>query len=242
MLLHFVVRAHREPDVVGAAREAREHLLAVDHVLVAVAHGARLQRREVGARVGLGVADREVDLALQDLRHVELLLLLAAEAHDRGRDRVDRQHRHGRARSHRLVEEHELLDRREAAAAPLLRPADTGVAVGGHLLPDVLRHLADALALAQVFFDLGREELVVVGAQLVAQRLVLLRQADVHGAPPTVARTCSIVLITGRRRSSAASPGLRRDRLRAARCAHNTDDGAHLRDQAPAPALAASRA
>ena len=75
--------AHREPDVVGAARETREHLLAVDHVLVAVADGTGLERREVGAGVGLGVTDREVDLALQDLRHVELLLLLAAVTHDR---------------------------------------------------------------------------------------------------------------------------------------------------------------
>ena len=46
----------------------------------------------------------------------------------------------------------------------------------------VLRDRADALALAEVVLDLGREQLVVVGAQLVAQRLVLLAQADVHGA------------------------------------------------------------
>ena len=49
-------------------------------------------------------------------------------------------------------------------------------AVGGHLLPHRLRDRADALALAQVLFDLGRQQLVVVRAQLVAQRLVFLAQ------------------------------------------------------------------
>ncbi len=42
VLLHLVVRAHREPHVVGAGREAGEDLLPVDHVLVAVAHGSGL--------------------------------------------------------------------------------------------------------------------------------------------------------------------------------------------------------
>ena len=64
--------------------------------------------------------------------------------------------------AHRLVEEDELLDRGHAAAAPLLRPADAGPAVAAHLLPDVLRDLPDSLALAQIVFDLGREQFVVV--------------------------------------------------------------------------------
>ena len=42
VLLHLGVRAHREPDVVGAGREAGEDLLPVDDVLVAVAHGSGL--------------------------------------------------------------------------------------------------------------------------------------------------------------------------------------------------------
>ena len=66
--------------VVGVAGEARPDLLAVDHVLVAVAHGARRERREVGAGVRLGVADAEVDLAREDLRQEEALLLLACRS------------------------------------------------------------------------------------------------------------------------------------------------------------------
>ena len=78
--------AHREPAVVGVAGERRPHLLAVDHVLVAVAHRARGERREVGAGAGLRVADAEVDVAREDLREEELLLLVGAEAHDRRPD------------------------------------------------------------------------------------------------------------------------------------------------------------
>ena len=43
------IRAGGEPDVVGVLSQARPHLLSVDHPLVAVAHGGRLQRGEVGA-------------------------------------------------------------------------------------------------------------------------------------------------------------------------------------------------
>ena len=46
----------------------------------------------------------------------------------------------------------------------------------GILLPDVLGDLADAFALAEVVLDLGREQIVVVRAQLVAQFLQLLRE------------------------------------------------------------------
>ena len=74
------VRAHREPDVVGVAGEAREDLLPVDHVVVAVAHGAGRERREIGAGAGLGVADAEVDRALEDARQEEALLLVACRS------------------------------------------------------------------------------------------------------------------------------------------------------------------
>jgi hypothetical protein len=40
-----------------------EDLLPVDDLLVAVPHRRRPQRREIGARVRLGVTDREMHLA-----------------------------------------------------------------------------------------------------------------------------------------------------------------------------------
>src|SRR6202035_2871474 len=63
-----------QPDVVGGVRAGGEDLLPVDHVVVAVADGPGAQRGEVGARLGLGVADREVHLPGQDARQEEVLL------------------------------------------------------------------------------------------------------------------------------------------------------------------------
>ena len=80
VLLGLRVGAHRQPDVVGVGDQAGPHLLAVDDVVVAVAHGGGAQRGQVGARAGLGVADREVQLARGDLGQEELLLLVGAEA------------------------------------------------------------------------------------------------------------------------------------------------------------------
>ncbi len=192
VLLGLLARAHREPYVVGTTGEAREHLLAVDHVLVAVAHRFGLQRCQVGAGIGLGVPDREVDLTLQDLVDVELLLLFRSVPHDRRCDRVDGEHRHRRARAHRLVEEDELFDRRHAPAAPLLGPTDTRPAVAAHLLPHILGDFADTLALAQVVLDLGREQVAVVRAELVAQRLLLFAQPDVHLASASDSTTITL--------------------------------------------------
>src|SRR3546814_6766349 len=62
---------------------------SVDHVVVAVAHGARAQRRQVGARRRLGVADREVHLALQDARQDVAALRVGAELHQRRADRSE---------------------------------------------------------------------------------------------------------------------------------------------------------
>ena len=50
VLGHVGIGAGGQPDVVGVARQAGEDLRAVDHVLVAVAHGPGRQRGQVGAR------------------------------------------------------------------------------------------------------------------------------------------------------------------------------------------------
>ena len=77
LVLHgFRVGAAGQPDVVGVVGAGGEDLLPVDDVLVAVAHGGGAQRRQVGAGLRLGVADREVHLTGQDRRQ-ELLLLLS---------------------------------------------------------------------------------------------------------------------------------------------------------------------
>ena len=174
VLGHVRVGAGGEPDVVGVAGQAGEDLGAVDDVLVAVAHGPGGQRCKVGARIRLGVPDAEVDLPGQDLGEEELLLLLRAEVHDGRAHGVDRQHRHGGAAAHRLVEEDELLNGRATLATPLGRPADAEPAVASHLLDDLAHHGADAAGPRELFLELGGQQVLVVGAQLALQRLLLL--------------------------------------------------------------------
>ena len=142
--------ADGEPAVVGVASQAGPHLLPGDHVTVAVADGFRAQRGEVGAGVGLGVPDAEVDLAPQDAWQVVVALLLAAEMHQRGCDRVDREHGHRGPGPHRLVEEDELLDRAPTLPAVLGGPANAEPAVGAHLADHPAHDGPDAVAVTQV--------------------------------------------------------------------------------------------
>jgi hypothetical protein len=131
------------------------------------------------------IPDAEVDLALQDLGKKERLLLVGAELHDRGAHGVDGQHGDGSTRPHRLVEEDELLDRRPALAAPLRGPSDPEPPVGAHLPHDPAHRLPDATAVRELLDDVRRQQVGVVGAQLLAQLFLLLGVTDVHFSHPT---------------------------------------------------------
>ena len=72
------VGAHEQLAVVGDVGPRAPDLLAGDDVVVAVAHGARAQRGEVGAGLRLGEALAPDALAAQDPRQVERALLVAA--------------------------------------------------------------------------------------------------------------------------------------------------------------------
>jgi hypothetical protein len=63
-----------------------ERLLAVDHPLVTVEHGARAQRREVRTRVRFGVPLGPHDLAGRHPREERRLLLVGTEPENRGSD------------------------------------------------------------------------------------------------------------------------------------------------------------
>ena len=76
-------RAGQQQDAVGLQRLRRPHLAPVDDVVVAVAHGPGRDVGRVGAGIGLGHAERDVQLAGGDVGQVLLLHLLGAVDDDR---------------------------------------------------------------------------------------------------------------------------------------------------------------
>ena len=81
-----------EDDVVGGVVQAGvEPLHAVDHPLVAVAHGGRLQVGGVGAVVRLGEPERQAARAVEEAGHPVGLLRVGAEVahHQHGREVAD---------------------------------------------------------------------------------------------------------------------------------------------------------
>ena len=130
----FRIGTAREPDVVGVMAAGGEDLLAVDDVLVAVADRGGAQRRQVGARLRLGVPDREMHLAGEDGGQELLLLQFGSVRLQRGPDGLQRDGGQRHIGAVRLVDEDRLLDGAEAEAAELLGPADAELAVGAHPL------------------------------------------------------------------------------------------------------------
>ncbi len=174
-----------EPDVIGVADQRRPHLLAVDDVVVAVADGGGPQAGEVGSRLRLGVADREMQLPGGDPGQVERLLLVGPEPHDRRSHGVDRQERHGNAGYRRLVGEDQLVGDGGVAAAVGGGPAQRQPAVGAKLADDLPVGGAVAVVSAgpsQGGPALWRHHAGEVLAQLAAQLLLLWRVGQMHAA------------------------------------------------------------
>src|SRR5439155_8380146 len=130
------VRAREHEHPIGVLRVGGPNLLAIDHPVVAVADGARLERSQVGAGAGLAEALTPGHFAAQDLRQVLRLLLIRAMDDQR---RADHAHAHAAdLRSTGLGEllvHDELLHRAQAGAAVLLGPGRRDPATPGQAPP-----------------------------------------------------------------------------------------------------------
>src|SRR5690606_5822950 len=139
------------------------------------------QRGQVGARLGLGVADREVALARQDARQEPVLLLGRPVLHDRRRDGLEGDERVRDAGAGDLVGEDLLLDRAETGAAVLLRPAQAELAVAAEAA--AVRHVRLAeRVLGDLRALLGGQAGGEVLTQLVAEPGLFRGQVDEHQA------------------------------------------------------------
>ncbi len=130
LLLGALVGAHQHEDPVGVVGERGPDLLAVDDEVVAVEHGLGAQRGEVGAGIGLAVALAPDVLAGEDARQMEALLRRRAVADQQRPEHDDAHVAHPRAAvALVLLDQDQMLGRRQAHAAVLARPAGREPAV-----------------------------------------------------------------------------------------------------------------
>ena len=144
-----------------------EGLLAVEHVVVALAPRRGAHGLEVAARAGLGHGDGADQLARGHARQPAVLLHLAAIGMDVGRDdvRMQRKAQPAGARARDLLQQHGRMAEVAAAAIGL---GQHGVeqAFAPGLAPDLLGHDALALPFGMVGHDLALEEAAGLLAEL----------------------------------------------------------------------------
>ena len=121
------IGAREEPDVVGDQRVRGPDLLAGDDVVVAVAHGAGLQRRQIGAGVGFGEALAPDLLGSEHRLQVPPLLVLAADGDQRraGDHQADVVDAGRRLRAGGLLVVDRLLPKSQALAPVFGRPGQS---------------------------------------------------------------------------------------------------------------------
>src|SRR5262249_51927958 len=172
---------------VGPVRAARPYLLAIEHVPVAVEHGARLEVGEVAPRIGLGEALAPKLLGVEDLAEVPRSLRGGAVLHEGGAEHGDAPAVHGlrRLRPRHLLVEDDLFHDGDAAAAVLRGPVEADVAglVKGALPLTQPVHLVaigagggEGTAAEVSGYVLGEP-----GARLGPEPLLLGGEVEVHG-------------------------------------------------------------
>ncbi len=152
MLGRLGVGADQTEYPVGLIGVGGPDLLAVDDPVVATIFRPRLDRGQVGAGAGLGIALTPADLAAHDGRQEALLLFLGAKGQQRRAQHPDAEAGQGHLGldAAHLGGQHLGLFAGQAAAAIGAGPFRRGPAAGGHALhPQLVRRgLEDGLAAA----------------------------------------------------------------------------------------------
>ncbi|MNE79969.1 hypothetical protein D3C80_1765000 [compost metagenome] len=89
LLLGLAVGAHQAENHVGVLAQGGPGLLAVDHVVITLAHGAGLEAGQVRTGTGLGITLAPPVFTAENARQVVRLLRRAAKLDNHRRDHVD---------------------------------------------------------------------------------------------------------------------------------------------------------
>ena len=170
----------KEDGEIGDIGIADEMLGAVDHEMIALAHGPGLHRAQIGARTRLGEGQAFDALAADGRQQIALDLLARAGAQDIGRPRHGVLKGEGGAAQLALHQGHAHCV--QPAAAQLLRHVG-GIESGGFRpladLGDQVRgHLVGALH----FGLMGHQLLLDEGADRVDQHALLVAGREIHEA------------------------------------------------------------
>ena len=183
------LRAEERDQVLRAVRVARPDLGAVDPVAAVHALGARADRGEIRARVGLAHADRERQLAARDRGQEALALGLGAEAEQqrpalavRHPVRADR-----RPRGQHLLEHHVALEEAPLVTTVARGPRHPDPPARAHLAAERRVEAAPGVRAlgAPAVFQLGAQEVAHLGAERLGRgrQVGEVEPERVHDAP-----------------------------------------------------------
>ena len=195
MLRRIGVGAGDEDAHIGVLRAGSPDLLAVHHIVVAIADGAGLEGSEVGAGAGFAEELAPGMLPGNDLREVVRLLLFGAVDHHRGAGPAVADAAGARgAPPGELLAEDELFLHAEAAAAVFFRPGGRAPAALVELGCPIAHELAEARLCAagtieetpfgRAFCEFCRVLLIEEFRNGLAEFDFVGAIAKLHGSPP----------------------------------------------------------
>src|ERR1700692_4047808 len=183
LLLGLRVGTHQTKDPIGILTERIPGLLAVDDVVISVAHGTGLQRRQIRARAGFRIPLTPPLLAGADLRQEPLLLRGRSERHaDRRNHLVAEWNQARTAGQRRLLFKDVLLHRIPTLAAEFHGPPHAApAALVQAALPQQVLFPAQLVTVEHLVGDVGRQLLAQEAAHLVPERQLFVGEFKAHG-------------------------------------------------------------
>ena len=172
---------HHHHIEIAPAGAGDELLLAVEHIMVAVAHRAGAQRRRVRSGAGLGQAIARQQFHGAEFRQPFLALGVVAEGIDHpGRHVVDRdERRHRRTALRQRLEDQRRVEPRQRRAADIVADIDAADAELGRLAHHIDRKMLLLVPADRMRRDFFRGKI----PRHIANRNLVLVESELHSVP-----------------------------------------------------------